>query len=89
MRHPADPCVLGARQCAVNRDRIEGNWKQLKGSVRRRWSGLIGNYAGVVAGMREQLHGEIQEGCGIRREASDKQLAEWLARRHKVDPIHK
>jgi uncharacterized protein YjbJ (UPF0337 family) len=73
----------------VNRDRIEGNWKQLKGSTRRRWSRLTGNDAGVVAGTRAQLLGKIQEGCGIRREASDKQLAEWLARRHRVDPIHK
>lgn len=73
----------------MNRDRIEGNWKQLKGSGRRRWSMLTGNYAGVVAGLRAQRLGEIQENRGIRREASDKQLAEWLARRHKVDPIHK
>ncbi len=73
----------------MNRDRIEGNWKQLKGSARRRWSRLIGNHVGVLAGMREQLYGEMQEGCGIRREASHKQLAEWLAWRHKVDPIHK
>jgi hypothetical protein len=26
---------------------------------------------------------------GVAREAREKQLAEWLAREHKADPIHK
>ena len=58
----------------MNWDRIQGSWKQLKGIARHRWG---------------RLTGEIQEAHGITREASEKQLAEWLARRHKIDPIHK
>jgi len=44
---------------------------------------------GVVAGKREQLLGKIQAAYGITRQANEKQLAEWLAQQHKVDPIHK
>jgi uncharacterized protein YjbJ (UPF0337 family) len=43
----------------------------------------------VVAGKRDHLAGKIQAAYGITREASEKQLAEWLARQHKDDPIHK
>jgi uncharacterized protein YjbJ (UPF0337 family) len=73
----------------MNRDRIAGYWRQLRGVVRQRWSRLTANYAGVVAGRRQQTQGEIQSAYGITRDASEKQLAEWQARQHKTDPIHK
>jgi len=73
----------------MNWDRIEGNWKQFKGSARRQWGRLTEDDLDVVAGKREQLAGKIQEAYGITREASEKQLAEWLAREHKLDPLHK
>ena len=73
----------------MNRDRIAGHWRQLKGIARERWSRLTANYAGVVAGKRQQTLGETQAACGITKETDEKQLAEWRARQHKVDPIHK
>lgn len=73
----------------MNRDRIAGSWKQLKGIVRQRWGRLTADYVGVVAGKRQHLLGEIQAEYGTTKEANEKQLAEWLARQHKVDPIHK
>jgi uncharacterized protein YjbJ (UPF0337 family) len=73
----------------MNRDRIAGHWKQLKGIARQRWGRLTANYVGVVAGKREHMLGEIQAAYGITKEANEKQLAEWLARQHKIDPIHK
>jgi uncharacterized protein YjbJ (UPF0337 family) len=73
----------------INWDRIEGNWKQFKGSVRQQWGRLTEDDLEVVAGRRDHLAGKIQAAYGITREASEKQLAEWLARQHKADPIHK
>jgi uncharacterized protein YjbJ (UPF0337 family) len=73
----------------MNLDRIAGKWKQLKGMARHRWGRLTANWAGVVAGKREHMLGEIQETYGLEKEANEKQLAEWLARQHKADPIHK
>jgi uncharacterized protein YjbJ (UPF0337 family) len=73
----------------MNRDRIAGKWRQLKGIVRQRWGRLTANYVGVVAGKRQHLLGEIQAEHGVTKEANEKQLAEWLAQQHKVDPIHK
>ena len=73
----------------MNWDRIEGNWKQFKGSARQQWGRLTEDDLEVVGGKRERLAGKIQEAYGITREASEKQLAEWLARQHKIDPLHK
>jgi uncharacterized protein YjbJ (UPF0337 family) len=73
----------------MNRDRIAGYWRQLRGIAGQRWSSLTRNPAGVVAGRRQQTLGEIQEGYGVSKEVSEKQLADWLARQHKSDPIYK
>jgi uncharacterized protein YjbJ (UPF0337 family) len=73
----------------MNRDRIAGTWKQLKGIARKQWGRLTADDASVVAGERERLCGKIQATHGIARQANEKQLAEWMARQHKIDPIHK
>jgi uncharacterized protein YjbJ (UPF0337 family) len=73
----------------MNRDRIAGRWRQLKGIVSARWGRLTANYVGVVAGKRQELLGQIQAAYGVTKEADEKQLAEWRARQHKIDPIHK
>ena len=61
----------------MNWDRIEGNWKQLKGKVQTQWGKLTDDDFDVVAGKREQLSGKIQERYGIARDVADKQVAEW------------
>ena len=38
---------------------------------------------------RANLADLIQAAYGVRRQAHEKQLAEWLAQQHKVDPLHK
>jgi len=73
----------------MNWDRIAGTWRQFKGIARKQWGRLSADHASVVAGERERLLGKIQATHGITRQANEKQLAEWLARQHKIDPIHK
>ena len=77
----------------MNWDRILGNWKQLKGIVRQRLGRLTADYAGVVAGKRQYRLGKMQAAHAVATKAATtadaKRLAEWLARRHKADPIHK
>ncbi|PZR89841.1 MAG: hypothetical protein DLM68_05505 [Hyphomicrobiales bacterium] len=46
-------------------NRIEGNWKQLKGKVKEQWGHLTDDDLDKVAGKREQLEGKIQERYGI------------------------
>lgn len=64
----------------MNQDRIEGNWKQLKGKVREQWGKLTDDEVDQIAGKRDQLVGRIQESYGIARDEAERQVAEWESR---------
>ena len=61
----------------MNWDRIEGNWKQLKGRVVAQWGKLTDDDLDVVAGRQEQLAGVIQERYGIAKDEAEKQVKAW------------
>lgn len=61
----------------MNWDRIEGNWKQLKGRVTEQWGKLTDDDFDVVAGRRDQLAGKIQERYGIAKDEAEEQLKAW------------
>lgn len=58
-------------------NRVEGNWKQLKGRARQQWGKLTDDDLTTVAGRREELAGKVQERYGIARDAARKQVDEW------------
>ena len=64
----------------MNWDRIEGNWKQLKGRMVEQWGKLTDDDLDVVAGRREQLAGKIQERYGVAKDDAERQVAEWERR---------
>lgn len=61
----------------MNWDRVEGNWKQLKGKAREKWGKLTDSDFEQIAGKKDQLIGRIQERYGITREEAQKQADEW------------
>lgn len=61
----------------MNWDRIEGNWKQIKGSVQERWGKLTNDQLDVIDGKREKLAGRLQEQYGITKDEAEKQISEW------------
>jgi uncharacterized protein YjbJ (UPF0337 family) len=63
----------------MNWDRIEGNWKQLKGKAKVRWGKLTDDQFDVIAGKREQLVGRVQEKYGIAKEEAEKQVDHFAA----------
>ena len=40
-------------------NRIEGNWKQVKGKVKEQWGKLTDDDIDQIAGRRDQLEGKI------------------------------
>ena len=64
----------------MNRDRIEGNWKQFKGKITEWWGILTGNRTNVLAGKREQRAGSIQETYGVSKDELEKQFSDWQKR---------
>ena len=64
----------------MNWDRIEGNWKQLKGKVQVKWGKLTDDQFDVIAGRREQLVGHVQEQYGIGKDEAEKQVEFFASR---------
>jgi uncharacterized protein YjbJ (UPF0337 family) len=64
----------------MNKDTVEGNWKQLKGKVKEQWGKLTDDDFDVIAGKRDQLLGRIQERHGISRDEAEEQVAAWETR---------
>lgn len=60
-------------------DRIEGQWKQVKGSVQSKWGELTDSEVDEVAGNREKLEGKIQEKYGKSKDEARKEVDEWLS----------
>jgi uncharacterized protein YjbJ (UPF0337 family) len=61
----------------MNWDIVEGNWKQLKGTVREQWGKLTDSDLEQIAGKKDHLVGRIQERYGITRDAAQQQADQW------------
>ena len=48
-------------------NRVEGNWKQVKGQVKEKWGKLTDDDLTQINGRRDQLEGKIQERYGVAR----------------------
>jgi uncharacterized protein YjbJ (UPF0337 family) len=49
------------KEAPMNWDRVEGNWKQLKGQVRQQWGSLTNDDLDVIEGKRTELSGRLQK----------------------------
>jgi uncharacterized protein YjbJ (UPF0337 family) len=54
----------------MNRDHLGGQWKQLKGKVKARWSKLTDDELGVITGKNDELIGKIAEKHGYAKRRS-------------------
>src|ERR1700721_2205590 len=55
-------------------NRVEGNWKQLKGKIKEKWGDLTDDDLDKIAGRRDQLEGKIQERYGIAKDQVQKDV---------------
>jgi len=58
-------------------NRVEGNWKQLKGKIKEKWGDLTDDDLDVINGQREQLEGKIQERYGLAKDQVRKDVDDW------------
>ena len=49
-------------------NRVEGNWKQVKGQIKEKWGKLTDDDLSVINGRRDQLEGKIQERYGLAKD---------------------
>ena len=58
-------------------NRVEGNWKQLKGRAEQQWGNLTDDDLTTSAGRRDEPAGKVQERYGIAMDAARRQVDEW------------
>ena len=61
----------------MNKDILEGNWKQFKGEAKKKWGKLTNDDLDQLDGDSEKLLGLIQENYGHTREEAEKEIDEW------------
>src|SRR5215470_11078243 len=73
--------VIGDLPKEIHMDwnRLEGNWKQIKGKVKEKWGKLTDDDLDVINGSREQLEGKIQERYGLAKDQIRKDVSDWFS----------
>jgi uncharacterized protein YjbJ (UPF0337 family) len=64
----------------MNWDRVEGNWKELKGKVQKQWGKLTNDDLDVIEGNRKELAGRLQQRYGYAKEQAEQEIDTWLNR---------
>lgn len=62
----------------MNKDVLEGQWKQIKGKVKQQWGRLTDDELDMISGRYDELAGLIQERYGYSREEADNELDMFL-----------
>jgi uncharacterized protein YjbJ (UPF0337 family) len=62
----------------MNRNILEGKWKQLRGSIRDKWGDLTDSELDQIAGKREKLAGLLQEKYGYTQMEAERQIDDFL-----------
>ena len=62
------------------RNRIQGNWKLMSGSVRHEWGKLSHNDVEQIKGNVEVLAGKIQDRYGVAEAEARKQIEQWASK---------
>jgi len=62
----------------MNKDILEGNWKQLRGQVKETWGRLTDDELDQINGHRERLAGMLQERYGYTRQQAERSINDFL-----------
>lgn len=61
----------------MNWDRVEANWRPLRGKFKEQWSLLTDSQIEAIAGKRERLVGALQESYGFSKDEAERCLKAW------------
>ena len=62
----------------MNKNILEGKWKQLRGNIREKWGELTDDELDQIAGKRDKLSGLLQERYGYTQMEAERQIDEFL-----------
>ena len=62
----------------MNRDTLQGQWKQMQGDIKRRWGKLTNDELTQISGNFDKLVGKIQERYGYQRDQAEREINDFL-----------
>jgi uncharacterized protein YjbJ (UPF0337 family) len=74
---PKTAVITTLQEAMMNRDILQGNWKQAKGEILRQWGKLTNDELDRIEGNRIKLVGLIQERYGVAKDEAEEQLRAW------------
>jgi len=69
----------------MNWERIEGNWRQLKGLFKEHWGKLTDDQLDIIAGKRDRLISVLQESYGVAKDEAERLVTEWEKNEQRAD----
>src|SRR6476620_746031 len=69
--------VKQAKEMEMDWNRVEGNWKQMKGKVKEKWGNITDDDLTAINGQRDQLEGKIQQRYGLAKDQVRKDVDDW------------
>jgi len=73
----------------MNWDQIEGQWHQVKGTLKSTWGKLSDDDVKNLSGKRELIVGKLQTRYGIVKDEAEKQADAWIAKLPMGEPSTK
>jgi uncharacterized protein YjbJ (UPF0337 family) len=67
------------RISAMDWNRVEGNWKEVKGKVKEKWAKLTDDDLTAINGQRDQLEGRLQKRYGYAKDQARKDVDTWFS----------
>ncbi|MBC7533960.1 MAG: CsbD family protein [Oligoflexus sp.] len=62
----------------MNWDQIEGQWKDLKGSVREKWAKFTDDDVELIAGKKDRFVGKLQERYGLAKDRAELEVDDYI-----------
>ena len=61
----------------MNKDIVEGNWKELKGKALKTWGDITSDEFDQMEGSRQELVGKIQQKYGKSKEEAEREVNDF------------
>ena len=64
----------------MNKDVLEGRWKQIRGEVKKQWGKLTDDEVDRIEGSTDKLAGSLQERYGFGKKEAKEKVADFMER---------
>ena len=66
----------------MNKDIIQGNWKEVKGKLKQQWGKLTDDDITQLKGSYQELEGLLQKKYGYQKDKVDKEIDDFIDNNH-------